>query len=476
VEYSNGVENVGRDPETGLVAPIFVRTVKLKDFPWNGWLRLGVEKRPTAAWNPVAGLGDDTGRLVRAALIDPALLPSPFGPGWLANRVAATLEAGGPFEVPADALSPEPDGGTLKPVPPGTTAKAKLTYRVLAGALHDGTRMSVADLVYAFAFAARWSAPQNAGARRWDPVVERQTAALRDALVAVRVVRVESQFRDFADVQVIYDIPVIEVYLKHGLDPASVSALAPPWSAVPWQLTVLMEEAVARGLAAFSEEEARRRRVPWLDLVRDKKQKDALAGLAADFERKAYVPEALRGLVTVEQARQRWAALKRFARTRGHWLVTNGPYLLDKWSPDSVTLTVFRDLTYPVGVGAFDRFAVPLRGFVARADRKGDRLEITADVEKIEKFERSYKIVRGPYKPEPAGEKMRDTLAAHWMALGVGDEVVAAGASEAQESGRLVVDLKGRLKPGAYRVLVAVALNGNIMNPEVRVLPYRVTD
>ncbi len=476
VEYSNGVENVARDPQAGIVSAIFVRTVKLKDFPWNGWLRLGVEKRPTAAWNPIAGFGDDAGRLMRAALIDPALLPSPFGPGWMANRAAPTVEGGGPFEVPADALASEPETGTLKAVPPGTTARAKLTYRVLAGALHDGTRMSVADLLYPFVFAARWSAPQNAPARRWDPVVERQTAVMREAFVAVRVARVDVQFRDYADVQVLNDVPVVEVYLRHGLDPAQLGALAPPWSAVPWQLTVLMEEAVARGLAAFSEEEARKRRVPWLDLARDRKLKDALAALADDFERKAYVPESLRGLVSVEQARQRWAALKRFGRARGHWLVTNGPYVLDKWSADSVTLTVFRDLTYPIGVGAFDRYAAPLRGFVGRAERKGDRLEIQADVEKIEKFERSYKIMRGPYKPEPAGEKVRDTLAAWWVAIGPGDEVAAAGASELQEAGRLVVDLKGRLKPGAYRLLLAVAVNGNIINPEVKVLPYRVAD
>lgn len=475
-EYSNGVENVARDALTGLVSPIFVRTVKLKDFMWNGWLRLGVPAPPAAAWNPVAGFGDAAGRLVSAAVIDPPLLPSPLGSGWIANRVSATVERGGPFEVPSDALAPAPDGGALKPVGPGARALTKLTYRVLASALHDGTRTSVGDLLYPYVFAARWSRPSGADGRRSDPAVARRTAALREALVAVRVVRADSRFRDFADVNVIHEIPVVEVYLRRRLDAAHVVALAPPWSAVPWQLTVLMEEAVTRGLAAFSEEEARRRGVPWLDLVRDKKLGQALGALADDFERRAHVPDALRGLVSVEQARQRWAALRRFARTRGHWLVTNGPYVLDKWSPGSVTLTVFRDLTYPLGVGSFDRFAVPLRGFVARAAFQGDRLEITADVEKLEKFERSYKVVRGAYRPEPAGEKMRDRLAAHWMALGAGDEVVAAGVSETQDAGRLVVDLAGRLRPGAYRVLVGVALNDNVMNPDVKLLPYRVTE
>jgi hypothetical protein len=39
-----------------------------------------------------------------------------------------------------------------------------------------------------------------------------------------------------------------------------------------------------------------------------------------------------------------------------------------------------------------------------------------------------------------------------------------------------VVDLKGKLPPGAYRVLLAVALNGNSTNPEVKVISYRVAE
>ena len=38
--YSEGVENVGYDTQAGLGSGVFFRTVKLKDFPWNGWLRV----------------------------------------------------------------------------------------------------------------------------------------------------------------------------------------------------------------------------------------------------------------------------------------------------------------------------------------------------------------------------------------------------------------------------------------------------
>src|SRR5262245_38331798 len=49
-DYSEGVENFAADSQAGLDSAIFVRTVKLKDFPWNGWLTLGADGRPATAW------------------------------------------------------------------------------------------------------------------------------------------------------------------------------------------------------------------------------------------------------------------------------------------------------------------------------------------------------------------------------------------------------------------------------------------
>ena len=66
--------------------------MKLKNFPWNGELALGIDGAPTAAWNPVAGFGDPFGRLLWAALGDPALIPAPYDSGWMLNRIADVQE------------------------------------------------------------------------------------------------------------------------------------------------------------------------------------------------------------------------------------------------------------------------------------------------------------------------------------------------------------------------------------------------
>jgi hypothetical protein len=465
--YSEGVENIGYDNQAGLGSGVFLRTVKLKDFPWNGWLRVATGTRPAAAWNPIGGFTDEAGALMWSVLGDAAVLPEPYGVGWLPNR-ARVAEIAGPVEVPRDALVLELSTGAQRAAAPGATAQQRVTYRVAMSKFHDDTKMSVADLVYPYVFARRWSEK--------DRQVERSTALLRDWLAAVRVVKTEPEIRDFGDLQVLIETGVVEVYLRHAASAAEAPAIAPPWSPVPWQLIALMEEAVSRGLAAFSEDEARRRGISWLDLARDRRLVDALGPIAESLERRAYVPEALRGMVTVEQARQRWAALRRFRQKNGHWLVTSGPYRLQKWSGDSTVLAVFRDLSYPNVVGSFDRWALPLRAWVAGIDRRGDRLELAVDAQTLTKFERSYKIVREPMRLEPTGEKAHDVVVARWTVVGAGEEVVATGRAQELDGGRLIVDLKGKLPPGAYRVLLALALNGNSTNPEVKVISYRVAE
>jgi hypothetical protein len=87
-EFSAGIENLSFDAIEGFSSPMFLRTVKLKDFPWNGSLQLGVAAHPDAAWNPVGGFGDPFGRLAWYAIADPAVIPSPYEAGWMLNRIS----------------------------------------------------------------------------------------------------------------------------------------------------------------------------------------------------------------------------------------------------------------------------------------------------------------------------------------------------------------------------------------------------
>ena len=452
-EFSQGVENIVADSQAGFNTPVFLRTVKLKDFPWNGWLRVGIAGKATAAWNPVGGFSDPAGRLLWAAVGDPASFPAPGNADWVSNRVSAAPGAGA--AVPEDALKLDASTGQPREVGKGRTAAAQTTYRVAASAFHDGTRMTAADAVYPVLLAARASAAKG-----------------RDWLAGIKVVRVEAETKKFADMSFTFTTPVIDVYTAAALDPAERQA-ALPWSSVPWTVLTLMDEAHSRGWAAATREESARRGIPWLDLARDQRLKGHLAGLVETYAAQAYVPPALKKLVTADDAQHRWQSLRQFAQRRGHYLVTNGPYQLGKWAETGVTLEVFRDFTYPLGVGAFDRFALPLRAWVARVTPRGDRLEVQADVERAERFLRSYRLLREPMGTVGAEGDRADIPVCRFVALGPDGEVARAGASRDVQGGRLIVPLQGLPKPGPYSVLLALYVGDNAVNPEIATVVYR---
>jgi hypothetical protein len=110
---------------------------------------------------------------------------------------------------------------------------------------------------------------------------------------------------------------------------------------------------------------------------------------------------------------------------------------------------------------------------VAKLTARGDRLEIAAEIERLEKFLREHRLVR-----EPLGlrgdEDKADLPAARYVILAADGSVAAAGASRDIQAHRVIVDLKGRLKAGAYTALVALALGDNWVDPEVATAQFRV--
>src|SRR4029077_6575435 len=153
---------------------------------------------------------------------------------------------------------------------------------------------------------------------QYDPAVAAATAPLRQRLAAGRGAGGGTGPESFRidDVNFIRELFAIDVYVDMPAeDPAQDAVFAPPWSTLPWHLMVLMEEAVGRGWAAFSQAEAARRSVEWLDLVRSNEMKTRLAALVDQFERQAFRPEILQSLASVEEARKRWAALAAFYRS-----------------------------------------------------------------------------------------------------------------------------------------------------------------
>jgi hypothetical protein len=480
--YPPGAENIAVDAHAGMNSAVFVRTVKLRDYPWNGKLQLGVREPMRSAWNPVAGFTDAGGRLLWSAVGDQALLPSPSNSGWLPNRVhfeVATVEGrSGGIRVPADALRPEPGSGLLRRAGDWAFASAKVTYRIGASPFDDGTEQTVADLLYPYAFLFRWGAKAagdraeaKAGA---EPSLEASRAALETHLAGLHVVRVERTMRMIAQgFEIPITTPVLDVYLTDTPgDEEQEAALAAPWSTVPWTVLALMEEAVARGYAAFSDQEAARRGVPWLDLVRGEPLKAKLEGLVAQFEREGFRPAALTDLVSPEAARARWHALGAYAAKNGHFLVTNGPYRLKSWNSDGVVLEAVREMAYPLGFGTFDRYVKPPRAVIDTVTQDERSIVVHASADMDVKGGRSYMHVTEPLTHTAARGVDSLFVASRYLLLDGAGKVLKVDRMKWAEDGHFQIDLPA-LPPGDYTVMLAVFLDGNALDPSTRILHFR---
>ena len=479
-DFSQGIENTAVDSQHGLNAAVFVRTAKLKDYPWNGTLRLGLVNPPQAAWNPVAGFTDAAGRLVWSTIGDPALVPFPFNASWIPNRLDFTVTASpgqsGGVRVPADALIPEPGTGELRPVGKRAIASAKVVYDIFASPFLDGAEAQVADLLYPFVFAYRWGVRAGPDDPAHEPHLEATLANLLGRVVGIRPVRVDEEVKTIAPgLEVIKKTPVIDVYLRNAPgDMHQVAALAPPWSTVPWHLLALMEEAVVRGYAAFSAEEAKRLGVPWLDLARDRPLFAKLIDLTRELEARRYRPAPLAGLVTAEEAGRRWRALRTFAEKAGHFLVTNGPYRLQEWSSGSAVLKAVREATYPLGFGSFDRFVYPPRAVIGEITQEAGRIVVRADAERTVKLGRQYETQRETLTRKTSHGLYGLLVVSRYLLVGPEGTVVAADKMRWRKDGSFVVDLPDRMAPGGYSVFVAVFLDGNSLTPSTGILRFRI--
>ena len=478
--YPAGIENIAFDSLSGLNSPVFFRTVKLKEYPWNGKLHLGVRDRSGDAWNPVAGFTDVMGRLIWSAIGDPAMIQFPFNASWMPNRVQSTVtklegQSGG-ITVPADAVRPQPGTGTLEPVGARTFASAKVVYEVLASPFEDGTEMQAADAIYPFVFAYRWGAKAAAGNAAHEPRLESMLDALQERLIGFKLVRVERTKHAIAEGwDIIQKTPVLEVFLRDvPRDERQVAALAPPWSTVPWHLLVLMEEAVIRGYAAFSKEEAERRRIPWLDLVRDPALRVKLLDLIAQFERESYRPEQLKEFVTADEAQARWRALGAFAAQHGHFLVANGPYRLKEWTPDAVALQAVREVEYPLGFGTFDRFVNPPRAVIETVTQDSGEITVRASAEMILKMGRNYQLVKEPLLRTTMRGTFGLLVVSRYLLINPDGTVHDLDKMHWRDNGNFTIDLPERLPPGEYTVNLAIFLDGNSTVPSAKTLRFRI--
>src|SRR5262249_40774761 len=103
----------------------------------------------------------------------------------------------------------------------------------------------------------------------------------------------------------------------------------------------------------------------------------------------------------------------------------------------------------------------------------GDHLEIQADVERAERFLRSYRLLREPMGSVGAEGDKPDIPVCRFVGLGPDGEVARVGSSREVQGRRVGIAVKGPTKPGPYGVLLALYVADNTVNPQITTVSYR---
>ena len=320
----------------------------------DGELAIGVKQIYQGAWNPVRGLTDSYSTHIWNPVSDPAVFKHPFTGDTVPVRAHWSVETGGPDGPDG------PDGGGGIAVPDGAIlwnpelqewddaggrqVTSKVTFDLEFGNWHNGEPMDMYDILHSVYFALEWGGtPTGDGDRTFDTEYTPQAAQMVSTLVGVRPVG-DSR---------------IEVYVDYWhFDEAEIADRASVWSVMPWEVFSSMERAVLDGKASFSRSGAVSKNVGWLSLI----VPDDAAMIRENLEgfgRDGFVPAALAGFgLEPGYFDARYGSSAGWIDRKNHAVISNGPFYLESYVPESrtITLRAFDDPSYPFGPGHWSRF------------------------------------------------------------------------------------------------------------------------
>jgi hypothetical protein len=99
---------------------------------------------------------------------------------------------------------------------------------------------------------------------------------------------------------------------------------------------------------------------------------------------------------------------------------------------------------------------------------------LSGDIEVVDKFQRSYRLVRTPLKSVPAEVLRRAAPECRYIVTDENDRVVLSEVAPLGAEASFHIDFKGRLPSGRYALAAVIAVNGNVMNAEIRRIPVVV--
>ena len=156
----------------------------------------------------------------------------------------------------------------------------------------------------------------------------------------------------------IADGDTIQMYVDYWhFDKAEIAGWASLWSSMPWEIYAAMEQAVLDGKTSFSRSGAASKNVGWLSLIIPNDSRMLMEYLEG-FREDGYVPPAIADRADAEYAASRYDSAAAWIEERNHAVISNGPFYLEGYSPESrlIKIRAFDDESYPFDAGHWSKF------------------------------------------------------------------------------------------------------------------------
>ena len=309
-------------------------------------LTIGVKQIYQGAWNPIMGLSDTYSRQIWDTLYDPGVFKHPYTGDTFPIRTSWEIETAGPngkLTVPEDAITWDPPSQQWKKVGPEIESTSKVTFDMTFSNWHHGQPMDINDILYSLYFIFEWGSEQLENDKTFDTEYTPRVLQTVKTLIGVKPV----------------DDDTLEIYVDFWhFDEGEIADWASQWSATPWELMAAMEQAVIDGKVSFSRSGAVSKNVNWLSLL---VPNDAamMRDYLEEFKRTSFIPPALKKFdVRPQDAISRYDSSIDWINEYNHAIISNGPFYLQSYSPESRTITIksFDDASYPFQAGHWKDF------------------------------------------------------------------------------------------------------------------------
>jgi peptide/nickel transport system substrate-binding protein len=315
----------------------------------NASVDIGVKQIHQGSWNSIAGLQDIYGRSIYLMISDPDTFRDPYTGDVIPFRSQWTeITTKGPLgklPVPSDAIRWNQTLQQWTPVSEGLNATSKVTFTPLYSKWHNGIQMDVSDMMYNDYFTYEWGTDTGPQDRTVDP---EYTPVVSEALKLSKGLKYLAPDK-------------IEAYIDiWHYDEKEIADSGVFFADQPWEILAASERIVMDGRLAYSRSEAQAKGVGWYDPV-VKEHADMIKAELQKMKSEQFVPPALKGKVTVQDAINRYDASISWIENHGHAIISNGPFYLDNFNVagGTVTINAFRDPSYPFEAGHWAHYETP---------------------------------------------------------------------------------------------------------------------